>query len=465
VPSFHASYRCGQCKNRFKALIDVDVHRDAIAGRNPPTLTCPSCGERSAAYEGAREAFARQAAQVAADGGGPVAATASAGDADQPQLSAHHEGETTRLVLVGEMTTGVRWRSAIDDLDGEVVVDLTRVSNVSGGGVSPLVTALRAAPRTVKGMVVLGCPLGLAEALRAKPIPNLRIGSVLIEGDCPGCRQPRRGLLELKGDSLEDALQRDVPCTICGTALVRARNADDLPHRSLPLRLILGVSGLLAVVGTGVVLVGIVLAGVGEIRARMDRDMAEGSAAEQRLQIGPDRVTARGHGGPYGTAAEAEAAARDKALGVLISALGKAISEARGVSAGSVDVPPSAVAKVVAAVDLEVEQMLVGSEVTEGDGGFEVDAEYALDRARFDKIVADYAAERSWGPLKLIRPFPPSPGLRVVKSSLDGVQSGTRVVRVGETAVHELGQLPDAASGLAVVVQDTDGKERTVELP
>ncbi|MEZ4234822.1 MAG: zinc ribbon domain-containing protein [Myxococcota bacterium] len=464
MPSFQAPYRCGQCKNRFKALIDVDAYPDAIAARRPPTLTCPSCGEKAAAFEGAPDAFVRQAKTAAADSDAlPAQGRREGGDTEQPQLSRHHEGETTRLVLVGELTTGVRWRSAMDDLGGEVVVDLTRASGLSGGGVSPLVTALRAAPKSVSGVVVLGCPIALAEALRAKPIPNLRLGSVAVEADCPSCRQPRRAVVELRGRSLEDALAGGVPCPICGNPLTQAPT-DDVAQRTVPLGMILGGAGVLAVVGFVVVVVGVVMFGVGEIKERMDGEMPA-AVVHDKIDLGADQVTVRGHGGPYGTEEEAEAAARDKALGVLVSALAKQIAERRGVSAGTIDVPPSGVAKFVAAVNVQPQRMLVSSQTSEGDGGFEVDAEYGLARPEFDRIVADYATELGWGPLTLVRPFPPAPGLRVVKSSLEEVRAGTRVVQVDGQAIHDLDQLPEPAGGLEVTVQDIEGRERSVSLP
>lgn len=461
--SFHAPYKCARCNHRFKALIDVYVHRDAIANRVPPTLTCPKCGEAAGAYEGTAEQFANLAAAVSPPGGGDGQSRPlrEAMDPGSPQLSRHVEGETTRLVLVGEMATSVRWRSAMEGLGNDLVVDLTRVSVVSGGGVSPLVTALQGASASVSGMLVIGCPLPVAHALRANPIAGLKFKSVSVDAVCGHCSKKSKILVELGGGPLEAALAKPMSCPHCKSKI--APKADQVKSRTIPLGALLTIAAVIALIGLVVVVAGVVLAGVEGIGR--DDDTMGTAGVEDRLDVGTDKVSAVGHGGPYGTVAEAEAAARDKALGAIVSAIAREIATKRGTSGGAIEVAPSAVQRFVDAVGLDPASLVAQSDVKEGEGGFEVDAKYALPRDKFDEIATAYAEERDWGPLRLVRPFPPAPGLRVVKSSLDGVEPGTRVVRVGEDALNTFAQLPPDAPGLVVVAQDPDGTERSVTLP
>ncbi|MEQ1503311.1 MAG: hypothetical protein ABMB14_13825 [Myxococcota bacterium] len=455
MPSFNAPYRCERCKTGFQAKIDVAAHRDAVAAREPPTLKCPKCGG-AAHYEETREAFAAAAAKA-------TRAASKATVVDEPKLHRHAQGDVTRLVLVGEMATSVRWRSAMDGADGELVVDLTQVTVVSGGGVSPLITALRAAAPGVRGVVVHGAPVSLAESLRGGPIPMLRIASLALDGHCPSCDAPRRATVEVANGAWEEALSKPAPCPVCGTTLVIGRAGDDVPHRSIPFGALLGLSSGLAGLGVLVVVVGLIFAGAGALFRRHD-GMPETGGADH-LELGAEQVVASGHGGPYGTRDEAEAAARDKALGTLVSAIAREISAARGISAGAVDVPPSEVQRFLEAVGTEPKALLVESNVTEGAGGVEVDAKYGLPRPKFDAIVKQFAEERDWGRIRVVQPFPPSGGLRVVKSAVDGLDEGTRIVRIGETAVSSLQDLPAAAPGLLLVIQDADGSERDLTLP
>lgn len=461
--SFHAPYKCRKCNHRFKALIDVYVHRQAIADRAPPVLTCPNCSATEARYEGTPEQFATLASAVSPPESGGRTPLRQAMDAGSPQLSRHVEGETTRLVLVGEMATSVRWRSAMDGLGGELVVDLTQVSAVSGGGVSPLVTAMQAASGTVSGMVVIGCPVPVAHALRANPIPGLRFKSIAVDTKCDSCRKKGKVIAELGTGTLDEALAKPVNCPHCGSKI--KRKDANLPSRTIPLNALLTLTAVIAAIGLVVVLAGVVLAGVEGIRQRSEALTPQGAAGEDAIHIDDKKVAATGHGGPYGTVDEAQAAARDKALGVIVSALSREIVSKRGSTGGAVDVPPSAVQRFLDAVGVDPATLLEDTKTHEGEGGFEVDATYALPRAKFDEIVSAYAEEREWGPLHLVRPFPPAPGLRVVKSSLDGVEPGTRVVRIGELSVDALAQLPEDTPGVTILVQDADGTERSVAIP
>lgn len=459
--SFYAPYFCERCKVGFQALIDATIHQDAITARSPPpTMPCPTCGS-DARYDGTVEAFASAADKILLVLR-ETPAVKKPVDPEGPTLNRQVKGRTTRLALTGALTTGVRWRSAMDGLDGELVVDLTGSPGVSPGAISPLVTALRTA--TADAVLVLGCPLPLAEALRGAPIPALRIGSVSVDGQCRKCGVPRRVTVELEQGTWEEALTRTAACPKCGQMLDVGRSTEGVPHRTIPFGWLLGSSAALAGLGVLVVLVGLVLAGVGGLTGASD-EMPGTGGGDDRLRLEDDEVSATGHGGPYGTVSEAEDAARDKALGMLVSAMSREVATKRGLSAGAVEVRSADVEKFLAAADLDPSSLQLESELTEGGGGFEVDARYGLPRPKFDALVAQFAEERDWAGMRLVRPFPPSPGLRVVKSEITGVEPGARILRIGETELVNLKDLPEPAPGTAFVMQDADGAEREVKVP
>jgi hypothetical protein len=461
VLSFYAPYFCEREKVGFQALIDAYIHREAITSRTPPpTMKCPTCGA-DARYDGTVEAFASAAEKIDPSTPAPPPGRRAV-DPDGPTLKRQVKGRTTRLELAGELTTGVRWRTAMDNLDGELVVDLTQSHKISQGAISPLVTALRTA--SADAVLVLGCPLPLAEALRGAPIQALRIGSIQVEGKCRKCGVLRRATVELEQGTWEEALTRTAACPKCGTPLDVGQGTEAVPHRTLPFGWLLGLSAGLAGVGFLVVLTGFVLAGVGRWTGASD-DMPGTGPGDDRLQMADDQVSATGHGGPYATAAEAEAAASDKALGMLVSAMAREIATKRGLSTGAVDVRPADVARFLAAVSLDAASLKLDAQVVEGGGGFEVDARYGLPREKFDAIVAEYAEEKDWGGLRLVRPFPPAPGLRVVKSEIAGVEPGARIVQIAHGEISTLAELPPPTSGTTFGVQEPDGTEREVTLP
>jgi hypothetical protein len=483
VTSFYAPYLCSHCKNSFQAVIDVYVHRDAIAARKPPPMPCPKC-KKTAEYDGELGDFVAAAEKVdpgsATPGGAQRQPLRAAMDPKGPRLERHNDvgqgdigqgdvgqgdGNTTRLVLVGEMAASVRWRSSMDNLAPNLLVDLTRVTTVSAGGISPLVTALRSI--TADSIEIVGCPMPMAEALRGSPLPNLRVRSLALDGTCPKCAQPRRALIDVAEGSWERTITTTVTkaasCPKCGTALSLSRAMDDVPHRALPFGWVIGLAAGLAALGLLVMMVGLVLASVGDSLSG-DVGMPEREQVSDRVQVGGDQVTAMGHGGPYATVTEAEGAARDKALGFIVSTLAREIAAKRGISAGAVEVSPTEVGKFLQALQLDGASLVVDSKIKEGEGGFEVEAKYALPRAKFDSIVSTYAEEREWSGVRLVRPFPPAPGLRVVESDVEGLEPGVRIVRIGESTLSSLQDLPSSGMVQEVVVQDADGTERQVKL-
>ncbi|MEQ1570660.1 MAG: zinc ribbon domain-containing protein [Myxococcota bacterium] len=453
--SFYAPYVCDSCRTPFQAVIDAYVHREAIQTRTPPPTKCPKCGAE-ARYDGSMEAFAAACEKV------EPKRERSVPDPGGPTIERHSAQDGTRLVLVGELATTLRWRSAMDGLDGALTLDLTRSTAVAAGGVAPLLLALRAAAPTLKAVTVHGAPLQLAVALRMDPIHQLSITSVVIEGDCAKCTTVRRAPVDVVNGRWEEPLSRGVTCPKCGERLAVGKTLDDVPQRSFPIGMLLAGSAALAAVALVLVLAGLVMAGIGGTTREEDPIVADTPAVE-RLVIGPDTVSAAGHGGPSPTRLEADTAARDKALGLLISALSREIGTRRGLSTGAIDVSHDQVQEFVTAVP-EAGGAPLEQKVTEGEAGIEVDARYGFARAVFDRVAASYAEEKTWGGLTLVRMFPPAPGLKVVASEVEGIEPGVRLLRVGEAPADDPSALPPAA-GAQLVVQDADGTERPVTLP
>lgn len=471
MKSFYAPYLCEHCKTSFQAIIDAYAHREAIETRTPPSMPCPTC-QRKATYDGELDAFVAAAEKIspASDRLPPSAAF----DPKAPKLERHNEGNTTRVALVGELSASVRWRNVLDGLGEVLVVDLTRTTAVASGGISPLITALRSI--TVTSIEITSCPIPLADGLRGSGIESLKVRSIAVDGLCPKCNQTRRATIEVAEGSWERTVTTKVTksatCPKCGTPLKLPTSGGEIPQRTLPFGLALGVGSALALVGLVVVVVGIVMAGIGGgadegmpgAGAGDDQESPGEKSMSDRLKLDAEQVSATGHGGPYASATEAEAAARDKALGVIISAIAREISTKRGISAGAIEVSPAEVAKFLEALSLDPSTLRVDGQVKEGEGGYEVDARYALPRAKFDGIVSDYATERDWEGMKLVRPFPPAQGLRVVESEIADLEPGSRIVRIGETTLSGFGDLPSSGMVQELVVQEPDGTERNVQI-
>lgn len=451
MQSFYAPYLCESCGTQFQAVIDAHLHRDAVRTRTPPAVVCPSCGS-DGQFAGVPAAFAASAEQLerattlVADG---IGKTPGGSDAIPANLKRHVEGGATHVVLQGELSSSVRWRSGMDGIEGALVLDLTRVTGVGAGGIAPLVTALRAPVPEITTVAVKGSPLALAQTLRGAPIENVTVLSVAVEGHCPKCKQQRRAMVPVEDGRWELNLARGARCPIDNTKLEMNRTLQDLPQRRMPIRTLVAGSGMLAGLGVVVVLVAAFLAASGP-------GPGDGADAFEPFTIDDQHVTIHGRGGPLGTEAEARTAARTNAMGELISALNREIGARRGVSAGGLEVGQPEVDAFLADLGADAPQE-VDSASREVDGGFTVEATYGLPRSAFDAVATRFAEEKSWGGLTLIRPFPPAGGLLVVKSAIQGVEPGMRVVQVSGAPVTALDQLPVNGAGVRFGTVDRNG--------
>jgi DNA-directed RNA polymerase subunit RPC12/RpoP len=459
VQSFYAPYLCDSCGTRFQAVIDAHVHRGAIKSRRAPQVVCPNCGHDSR-YDGPPTAFATAAEQLE-----KAATLVTAEKSGEPPLGAPENLErrvangVTRLVLHGELAANVRWRSGMDGIEGPLVLDLTQISGTGAGAIAPLITMIRSLPPELSSFTIEGSPLVLAQTLRGTPAERVTVASVLIEGHCNKCKTLRRAAVPVKDGKWEDGVARGVTCPKDGTRLEMNRTLQDVPQKRMPIvAMVFGSSGL-AVLGVLVVLAAawIAMWGVGPGAAEtVDPDQAT---------LGPDQVVVRGRGGPYGTELDARRAARSDAMAQLISELYREIGARRGESVGAFEANQTQVDQFVDTLGPDDVPIDLESKVEEGNGGFSVQASYALPRARFDAIAQRYADERAWGGLVLRRPFPPAPGLLVSKSDLQGVDSGVRVVKLGGAAIDSFDQLPPSPSGSLVTVAERDGSQREIIVP
>lgn len=472
MQSFYAPYLCESCGTSFQAVIDAHLHRNAVKTRTPPTVVCPSCGS-DAHFDGVLASFAASAEQLENAStlvGPPDAPPAAPEPAPEPSavhappnLPRHVEKGVTHVVLRGELSSSVRWRSGMDGIEGPMVLDLTAATAVGAGALAPLLTALRSPPPEITTLTVKGAPLALMRALRSSASDNapdrLVVASVAIEGHCNSCETMRRAVVDVEPGK-EANLARAARCPKHGVPLQLNRTLQDVPQRRMPIQTVLFGSGALA----GVAVLVVVIAGV--IAAFSPGPGEElGEQASEAFTLDERQVTVRGRGGPLPTEEAAREAAKASAAAELMSGLNREISDRRGVSAGVVEFDHAQAQQFLATLSKTEQLSEVDATQREEKGGVVVEATYGLSKGVFDSLAVRFAREYPWGGMTLLLPFPPDEGLMVVQSKLTGVEKGMRLLKVGATPVHSFEDLPVTASGALVTVLDHNGSPSEVRVP
>ncbi|MEQ1570517.1 MAG: serine/threonine-protein kinase [Myxococcota bacterium] len=224
VLSFEAPFVCPGCGQSFRAMLDAFDHHDALRAGVPPRVRCASCGS-DATYDDDPAAFEAVASTVDTDppaklrdwlgGAGRAPALHEREAPSTARVDKHVDTRATRLVLVGELAPTVRWRSAAEGVDGDVVVDLSGAAGVAPGGVAPLLAALRAAAPGTTGVSVLGAPAEVARALDGEPIAGVTLRSVRVNAPCRSCGVLVRPLVPVVDGRWSAAIDQ-FPCPACG---------------------------------------------------------------------------------------------------------------------------------------------------------------------------------------------------------------------------------------------------------
>ncbi|WP_437599273.1 protein kinase [Sorangium sp. So ce590] len=226
VVSFYGPYRCERCGATFDRLFDCDRDAHLVRTHEPPASPCPRCGGAAVFDDDAESYFAfavshagiqlPEDVRVALD----EIARLDAGTREAIEKTVDERG--TRIRVRGKLDAHVRWKRALDGIEGDLVLDLTGGAGVTPEGARALELSLRALGDEVTSIQIEGCPVALLEHL-ASAAPPLRavVASALVDGACERCNAPRQTLLDVR-EAAQAALEdREpyMPCKRCNAPL------------------------------------------------------------------------------------------------------------------------------------------------------------------------------------------------------------------------------------------------------
>ncbi|WP_437483651.1 protein kinase [Sorangium sp. So ce1014] len=226
VASFYGPYRCERCGATFERLFDCDRDAHLVRTHEPPASPCPRCGGAAVFDDDAESYFAfavshagiqlPEDVRVALD----ELARLDAGTHEAIEKTVDERG--TRIRVRGKLDAHVRWKRALDGIEGDLVLDLTGGAGVTPEGARALELSLRALGDEVTSIQIEGCPVALLDHL-ASAAPPLRavVVSALVDGACERCNAPRQTLLDVREAALAALEDREpyMPCKRCNAPL------------------------------------------------------------------------------------------------------------------------------------------------------------------------------------------------------------------------------------------------------
>ncbi|AUX37877.1 MULTISPECIES: protein kinase domain-containing protein [Sorangium] len=226
IVSFYGPYRCERCGATFERLFDCDRDAHLVRTHDPPASPCPRCGGAAVFDDDAESYFAFAAAHAGIQLPEDVRAVLDelarldAGTHEAIEKTVDERG--TRIRVRGRLDAHVRWKRALDGIEGDLVLDLTGAAGVTPEGAQALTLSLRALGDEVTSIQIEGCPVALLEHLAAAaPSLGAAVVSALVDGACARCSAPRQTLLGVR-EAAQAALEgREpyMPCKRCNAPL------------------------------------------------------------------------------------------------------------------------------------------------------------------------------------------------------------------------------------------------------
>ncbi|WP_437998099.1 protein kinase [Sorangium sp. So ce185] len=355
IVSFYGPYRCERCGATFERLFDCDRDAHVVRAHDPPASPCPRCGGAAVFDDDAESYFAFAAAHAGIQLPEDVRAALDelarldAGTHEAIEKTVDERG--TRIRVRGRLDAHVRWKRALDGIEGDLVLDLTAAAGVTPEGAQALTLSLRALGDEVTSIQIEGCPVALLEHLAAASPPlGAAVVSALVDGACARCSAPRQTLLDVR-EAAQAALEdREpyMPCKRCNAPLSFAALLPVLKRLGValePARAPSGAPGPAATRRSA----GMAPAGAGAGVAGASTAAAAGAAAAGALGSGaagalaPGALAAAASGAPASGAAGAQAAkAPASASAARATASGASGAPAsRGPASGASGVPSS----------------------------------------------------------------------------------------------------------------------------
>ncbi|WP_437957638.1 protein kinase [Sorangium sp. So ce119] len=226
VVSFYGPYRCERCGHAFDRLFDCDRDARVVRTHEPPASPCPRCGGAAVFDDDAESyfAFAVSHAGIQLPHDVRVAldeiARLDAGAHEAIEKTVDERG--TRIRVRCNLDAQVRWKRALDGIEGDLVLDLAGAAGATPEGVRALELSLRALGDEVTSIRIEGCPVALLDHLAsARPPLRAAVVTALVDGVCERCSAPRQTLLDVK-EAAQAALEgREpyMPCKRCNAPL------------------------------------------------------------------------------------------------------------------------------------------------------------------------------------------------------------------------------------------------------
>jgi anti-anti-sigma regulatory factor len=415
--SFQAPYACTSCGATWSRLIDADADADAITAGHAPDADCPQC-RAPARFDDDVRAFAAMTALLSP--GAPDAVRAALdGATPQPPIEKRVDASETILVVRGPLSAALRWRTALQGVEGDVAIDLGGVPSPSAEGVDGLRRALAAARADLGRLRLVGAPDEVVAALVADGWP---LGAAPLEP------------VTLANETLAHA----TPVT----AVLPGPPPQGSNWRWLVAALVAGAA-LVAIGAGGLAAVGYAL--------------WTPAAPPPPLVIGAATVEADGAGRGANPDQALAAAQRDASRRLIGSAL---LAAGRGAL-----LDDAALARFDARHGAWVgSTTLAGAASAEPDGSFTASARLSLPRDRFDALVARWTVVDVAGlRVALATPADEADGAWIIASTDPEVPAGAEVAAIDGAAVPSQGPLPPLR-GKQLTLRGATG-ERTVRLP
>ncbi|HTN92196.1 MAG TPA: protein kinase, partial [Sorangium sp.] len=226
IVSFYGPYRCERCGHAFERLFDCDRDAHLVRTHEPPASPCPRCGGAAVFDDDAESyfAFAVSHAGIQLPHDVRVAldeiARLDAGTHEAIEKTVDERG--TRIRVRCKLDAQVRWKRALDGIEGDLVLDLAGAAGATPEGARALELGLRALGDEVTSIQIEGCPVALLDHLAAAAPPlRAAVVSALVDGLCERCDAPRQTLLDVK-EAVQAALEdREpyMPCKRCNAPL------------------------------------------------------------------------------------------------------------------------------------------------------------------------------------------------------------------------------------------------------
>ncbi|MCB9696748.1 MAG: protein kinase [Alphaproteobacteria bacterium] len=442
VLSFLAPYVCVSCGKPFSRLVDAEADAQAVRDQVPPPAACPSCGGEGRFDDDPRSYFA--IASLLADVVPPAvrAATGPVDTVGRPPLEKRIEDRVTRLLVNGRLTPDLRWRNALEGVDGDLVLDLTGVDAVSPDAARPMLSALRTARPDLRAASLVGVPSEL--------MPELSHESWLTV-------EERRTAPPVDDEPPEVG-------TATAPALLPAPEVQEQDLQPAPSILGMGVGavlmviGGLAVVAAGFAALAFVLLTRVEPEPIAPAPEPARGVATAPFVLGEDAAVANGEGRGATVEAAAEVA-REQALTRIVDGVTAAVGrDVRGPRASD---PVRRYLDAFGAIGTPTR-----GDVRTGEDGGEVVvvASYTLPRRSFDEVVGRLSVVELGG-LRLAPALPveEGEGMWVLASSDPELPVGALIVAV-DGVRWSSGATPPALRGRSVTLIDGE-RERTVRLP